>query len=107
MPDEHDRHIGVLGPGALGEEVDVVDDLLDIVEDDALALGAPVPEVVDGIHGGAVGIERGGDVAVAVDVLTVAVHEDHDVARIGDIPGRGPQLTRVPGQREVAHGTPP
>jgi hypothetical protein len=44
VADEHDRQAGVLAAGTLDEQVQVVDDRVEVGDQGALALRAPVPE---------------------------------------------------------------
>ena len=75
---QHDAfELGVRGGGDADEVVEVVGVLGDVLEVDALAAGAAVPAVVEGVGDEPGLAEALRDVVVATGVLAVTVRQDH------------------------------
>src|SRR5207302_11174313 len=86
MPEEDDRQPGVCGLRALDDPPHVVHHVLEVRDENTLARGAAVPEVIGAVHRGPARAERAGDVVVALDVLAVAVRDDDQAPRPGMLP---------------------
>ena len=73
---------GVIGPGPVGDGMQVADERLDVVDERPLARRATVAEVVGGVDDGAEPDEHRRHVLVAAGVLAVAVGEQGDESRV-------------------------
>ena len=102
MADHHDRQARVLLARALDDRVQVVDELLEVLDQHALALGLAVADVIGPDHDRAALDQRLGDVVVAPDVLTVAVHQHDDPLGVGV--GPDAQADPVAERGALAHG---
>ena len=62
------------------EKAEVMDDVLEVLDEYPFAVAEAVPDVVDRVHGGAVGDQARRDVVVSARVFSVAVAQQRDVA---------------------------
>jgi hypothetical protein len=83
VADEHHQRAGMLLARQLHDLVQVVDHLLEVLDQHALAPGLAVADVVGTHDHGSAVHQRRGHVLVAADVLAVAVDQHDDALRLG------------------------
>ena len=77
MPEQEDGLVGVLGDGAVDDDVGVVENLVEVAEIGALAVGLPVSAVVEAIGADARVMHLLREVVITPLVLAEAM-DDHD-----------------------------
>ena len=108
MADEDHRKARVVGARPLGEQLQVLDDRVQVVDQPRLAAGAAMAVVVGRVDGGAVLDQAGGDVPVSLRVLGDPVRDQGDIASLRIRPVVDDDRRTGPGEVEVVvlHGSP-
>jgi hypothetical protein len=75
VADQNERDTRVLASGNYREVVQVIDHMIKVGDESALAVGATVADVVVGVYGCSVGGKRRSNVSVAAAVLGVAMND--------------------------------
>src|SRR5215216_1313188 len=106
MPDHRHRQPGVGRLGLADHGVDVLDQRGEVRDQDPLALGTAVPDVVQAIGAPAGIIQRLGDVLVAAEVLAVAVDQHDPAAYPLDLPAACVDRPRLALEAALGHFSP-